>query len=369
MAKKGTVRLDGVEWDLSGLMAEATRQVPERALRARNTIWPSELGYDFASRFLAMHGHKPTNPANDRSRGKFFMGQMIEAVYGMLLKCAGLLREEQLRCEITLPGMLTVSGKCDFLAGGEGIDWDKAEHEIKQLLDFFAPVINSLPPTMAYAMQHAFPHFKRMFTALPPNMYKIEVKSVGQTVMDLIENLNQPRHHNWLQGGHYQLSEPKKIHGTYIYYICRDDARDKEFIVKSDERLKKAYYDDVATMTHYYNESIGKDYLKCIPPLAPEVHFLEGSWRFEKNMNVQYSKYLSFLYPYKNFEEYKERWSKSLSSFNRVFKRVVKGETITKANIEIINDAKTIFPDWDNYVHLAQQAGAFSKPEEMEDEI
>mgnify|MGYP003441666442 FL=1 len=357
----------GVDWGLSGLMADATLQVPERPLKARSTIWPSELGYDFASRFLAMHGHPPTNPANERSRGKFFMGQMIEAIYGMLLKAAGLMREEQIRCEITLPGMLTVSGKCDFLAGGEGIDWDKAEHEVRQLLSYFAPVINTLPPTMAYAMTNAFQHYKRMFLVAPPNMYKIEIKSVGQTVMDLIDNLNKPRYHNWLQGGHYQLSEPKKIQGTYIYYICRDDARDREFIVQSDKELKQAYYNDVSTMTGYYNESIGKNYLKCIPPLAPEVHFVEGSYRFEKNVNVQYSKFLTMLYGYKNFEAYKDKWAKPISAYNRVFKRVVKGENITKANTEIIAEAKTVFPDWDNYVEQARKAGAFDKLEENEE--
>ena len=361
-------KIIGTDWGLSGLMADATKQVPERPLRARNTIWPSELGYDFASRFLMMHGHTPSNPANDRSRGKFFMGQMIEAIYGMLLKMAGLLREEQIRCEITLPGMLTVSGKCDFLAGGEGIDWDKAEHDVKQLLDFFAPVINSLPQTMAYAMTHAFQHYKRMFLALPPKKYKIEIKSVGQTVMDLIDNLNKPRYHNWLQGGHYQLAEPKIIHGTYIYYICRDDARDKEFIVQSDKELKQAYYNDVATMTGYYNESIGKKYLKCIPPLAPEVHFLEGSYRFEKNVNVQYSRYLTMLYGYKNFEAYRDRWAKPIAAYNRVFKRVVKGENITKANIEIIAAAKKHFPQWDKFVAQAKASGAFEKPEENEEE-
>lgn len=365
--KKTQSKILGIEWGLSGLMADATKQVPERPLKARNTIWPSELGYDFASRYLAMHGHPPSNPANDRSRGKFFMGQMVEAIYGMLLKVSGLLREEQIVCKVELKGQLVVSGKCDFLAGGEGIDWDKAEHEIKNLLNFFSPVLSSLPPTMKYAMENAFPHYKRMFNVSQPKKYKIEIKSVGQTVMDLIDNLHKPRYHNWLQAGHYHLAEPKQIDGTYIYYICRDDARDREFIIETDKALKQAYVADVTTMTDYYNESIGKDYLKHIPPLAPEVHFVEGAWRFEKNMNVQYSRYLSYLYPYKNFEHYKERWTKFLSSTNRVFKRVVKGDNLTAANKTIIEEAKKTFPDFDKLVEQARKAGAFDKPETEEE--
>ena len=49
--KKAQNRILGIEWGLSGLMADATKQVPERPLKARNTIWPSELGYDYASRY------------------------------------------------------------------------------------------------------------------------------------------------------------------------------------------------------------------------------------------------------------------------------------------------------------------------------
>lgn len=366
------------QWGIDSLMQDAFRNVPERVLMPRNYIYASELGYDFASRFLLMSGHKPSNVPNERSLGKMFMGQMIEALLKMILVVGGVFRKEQVEGKLQLKGMLLVSGKGDLLAGGSDIDWDKAEHEVKHLLQFFEPIISSMPPVIKYAMTHAFPHFKRMFTTMIPEKYLFEVKSVSSFVMDQIDSTQKPRHHHWLQYGHYKLSDKERIDAAHIYYLCRDDARRCEFRFDMSKEFKKAYTSDVATMTDYYNAAIGKNYLKHIPPLAPEVIFEEGSCRFNVNMNVSYSRYLTFLYNYKSYDEYRERWGKTISSWNATFRRhVLEGQPtgkllkplrLTPANIEIIAEAKKLFPQWDKYVHLAKKAGAFQKPEENEDE-
>lgn len=85
-------------------------------------------------------------------------------------------------------------------------------------------------------------------------------------------------------------------------------------------------------------------------------------------MNVQYSNYLTYLYGYKNFEEFKLKWQYILASWNRTFKRCVTGANMTAKNKEVIGDAIKQFPDWDMYVAKAKAAGVFQKPEEEEDE-
>lgn len=373
-------------WDIASVLSEAIRTAePERPLIRRDYIYASELGYDFASRYLAMYAHVPSNPPNDRSEGKFLMGKLMEAIIGIVLTVTGILRHHQLRGETNLKGLLRVSGKLDYIAGGSGIDWDEAESKVKIMQQFFAMSAAWMPKFIFNATDKVLAHFKNVFSNVPMEKYIYEIKSVSGMVFDIIEATHKARHHHILQSGHYLISDKESVDATKILYWSRDDARMEEMKTEATKDFLKLYKSDVATMTGYYNEGIGRNYLKHIPPLAPEVHFLEGSWRFEKNMNVQYSRYLTFLYGYKNFDAFKERWAAPLTSFNRVFKRHVnEGKEITRtkkdgtvvksvakltaANIEIIKEAKKIFHDWDKFVNDARKSGAFQTQEENEDE-
>ena len=122
-------------------------------------------------------------------------------------------------------------------------------------------------------------------------------------------------------------------------------------------------------MTKFYNAGFNpKNPQELMPPKEDLVLFEEGVWRFAKNWNVEYSDYLTFLYGYDTPEAYRMAWQYKLSSWNRVFKRCVKGDRMTDKNKEAIADALKHFPNWDKLVAKAKAAGAFQKPDENEDD-
>lgn len=366
MAKKGTVRLDGVEWDFASLWGNAFSCYPERMMQRRDYIFASEVGQSFRDRYLKMFAHPFSNPFNQRSKAKMMAGRFFEDVVGLVLSGTGMLKERQQRVRVELPGCLPVSGKLDFVAGGT-IDWEEAERKAAEVKRLFMASSFETSDFVCHMIDHILPHFKNVFGANPAREYVLEAKSVSGFVFNLIDASNKPRQNHPLQLLTYLIPKDTPKHGM-LQYISREDVMMKDFLILPEAALLKQYHDDVQTMTMYYNNA-GKNYLKNLPPLEPEVIFEEASFRFVKSNSAEYSSYLTYNYGYANIDEFKAKWDSRLSKWNRVFKRAVKGETITKANIEIINDAKTVFPDWDNYVHLAQKAGAFSKPEEMEDEV
>jgi hypothetical protein len=373
------IKLQGIDWDFASLLNEAFRSMPDSRQRTpRNYIYASELGYDFASRYLNMHAHTPSNPPNMRSRGKFFMGDMIEWTAYLILTITGVLRKEQLRGEVELPGCLRVSGKLDFVAGGDGIDWEEQKAKVEELQKLFAVAASRMPRFIMYAMSHIIKRMEMMFTRQPLKKYIIECKSVSNIVFELICKLKEPRRHNILQCGHYKLSDKEKVDAATILYWCKDDGRFEQFEIEIGRNFKKMYLEDVKTMTDYYAGSTGSNYLKHIPPLAPEIHFLEGSYKFEKNMNVQYSQYLTMLYGYKDFDSFKDKWSPTLSSWNGAFRRhVLEGKPtgklgkplkLTPGNLETIKEIQKAFPEYEKYLITARKAGAFEKQEEEESE-
>ena len=366
MAKKGTVRLDGVEWDFASLWGNAFSCYPERLAQKRDYIYASEIGGSFRDRYLKMFAHPYSNPFNQRAKAKMMAGRFFEDVVGLVLTGTGMLKERQQRVRVELPGCLAVSGKLDFVAGGV-IDWDAAAAGAEQVKRLFMASSFETSDFISHMIDHILPHFKNVFGANPAREYVLEAKSVSGFVFNLIDASNKPRQNHPLQLLTYLIPKDTPKHGM-LQYISREDVMMRDFLILPEAAILKQYHDDVQTMTTYYNNA-GKDYLKNLPPLEPEVIFEEASFRFVKSNGWEYSPYLTFNSGIENIDAFKAKWDSRLSKWNRVFKRAAKNETITKANIEIINDAKTVFPDWDNYVHLAQKAWAFSKPEEVEEEI
>jgi hypothetical protein len=58
------------------------------------------------------------------------------------------------------------------------------------------------------------------------------------------------------------------------------------------------------------------------------------------------------LYGYERPDIYRQTWDKKISSFNRTLKRVVNGDKMTKLNLETIEEAKKVFPEWDKYIEI-----------------
>ena len=363
-----------MDWDFSSLFNEAIRSLPERAMVRRDYLWASELKMDVYSRYLRMWAHPMSNPPTDRSKRKFVSGHIVEWIVGLILTMCGILKAKQLRGEVQLPGLLKVSGKLDFVAGGEIIDWEKTKEDVKRIQSLFAVSMDDMPPIIKHATDHVLSKMQMMFTLVPLKENIIEVKSCAGMIMKLIQKSNQPRPRHVMQPFHYLLAN-KEIPQAQLLYISKDDAIMESFVVQRTKPLLKIYHDDVKIMTDYYNAS-GKNYLKNLPPIESELIFEPDSFSFQKNMNVQYSNYLTLGWGYKDYDEFELKFAPLKASYNRVFKRhVLEGKEVkgklmklTTANIEIIAEAKKTFPDWDKFVDDARKSGAFEKQEEGEDD-
>jgi hypothetical protein len=276
----------------------------------------------------------------------------------------GVLKEKQLRGEVKLDGLLTVSGKLDFIVGGD-IDWEKAKAEVKSVQKLFSLSIGEMPPIVFHSAERILFRMEEMFKRVPLKEVILECKSVSSFVSDLMEKTKKPRQGHPLQLLHYLLAN--KLDEGMLLYVNKDSFFCHQFSVHPTKDLIKTYKDDVKTMTGYYNNS-GKNYLKNIPPLSPEVLFYADEFRFAKNNFVEYSPYLTMLYGYKDFDEFKRRWQYEVTAWNRVFKRCARGDNITNLNKGVIQKAQAAFPEWDKYVQIAKKAGAFQKTDDEETE-
>lgn len=374
--KSSATKLIGMDWSLGQIWEESFRCVPERPMQSRNRIYASELGGSFYDRYLKMNAHPYSNPFNFRSQGKMMAGKFFEAVVKTILIGTGIYRREQLKGLIEMPNCLPVSGKLDFVAGGN-IDWDEAKHRAEQVKQFFAFIFEDLSPFTNHMTDKILIHFKNLFSYTPLMEKILEVKSISGFVFQLVKKGNKPRRGHPLQGLHYLLAN-KNIEKGLLTYISREDVSLHEFDITREKGLLKEYKEDVATMTAYYEDCIGKDYMKHIPPTDPEVLFEEASFKFVKNNKVEYSNYLTMGYGYKNIDHFKEKWDKPIQKWSAVFRRhVLEGQPtgkkgnplkLTDDNKIVIEEVRKIFPEWDKYRLLAKKAGAFQKADEGEDD-
>lgn len=258
---------------------------------------------------------------------------------------------------------MRVSGKMDFVAGGN-VDWEASREKVKEIRSLFALSMDDMPPIIFHAVDRVLFRMEETFKYIPLKEYIIEIKSCSSFISERLEKAKEAMPDHVMQAFHYTLANDID---TLLIYLCKDDAMCHQFEITKSKPLLKLYTEDVATMTAYFNAS-GKNYLKNIPDKAPEVYFDHPSFTFLKNSQVAYSPYLTMLYDLKDFDAFKYKWHYKVTSWNRVFKRCVKGGNITPANTTIIKDAVKTFPEWDKFVAKAKAAGAFQKQEEGEDE-
>lgn len=196
-------KLLGSDWNFSDIWNEALVSMPERVLMPRNYLYASELGAkSYLDRYLSMNGVKPSNPANHRSLRKFSAGHIFEWIVGLVLTSTGILKSQQLRGEVELPGMLKVSGRLDFIAGGV-VDWDKAAAQVKQIQDLFAISVSDMPPIVFHAMDRILAQFRAQFGNNPLKEVVLECKSVSSFMSDKLARTNKPMPHHVLQTYHY----------------------------------------------------------------------------------------------------------------------------------------------------------------------
>jgi hypothetical protein len=262
------------------------------------------------------------------------------------LKRAGILITCQEKLRFQYPGLLETVGKLDHLAGGQP-DWNKARHEVKAI---------GLPEFIETASLAIIDQLSATYGDDPIRTIVLEVKSLGSFVFDRYESAKDADARHQGQTFHYLIAKP--LPEGHIAYVCRDDCRIAEFPVLNPSDAEIPYKRDLETITHYI---VNKER----PAIELEVLF--DRFRFSTNWKVEYSNYLTMLYGYKTPMEYRERWDKTISSFNRTFKRCVTGAKMTDLNLKTIESGKKLFPAWDELVDRAKVA-AKTDPNLIQDE-
>lgn len=315
---------------------EALENGVKREMKPRQHMWASEIGGAYIDRFLKMKGVEPTNPPNARSLRKFEAGNMMEWVVGMILKRAGIYKNTQEHLSFQYPNLLEVTGKLDFMAGG-AVDWEKAKAEVFQL---------ELPEFFSRATTKIIEYLSTTYPQGLDNIV-IEVKSCSAFMFDRYERTGAGKHHQ-LQAFHYLKA--KNMPEAHIVYISRDDLRMLEFGVFNPSEVEKEYKKDIQIMTEIMTTDKQ-------PELEPVVSYEEETGKFSRNWKVAYSNYLTMLYGYENQMAYENVWAGKVSAMNRVMARCVNGAKMTAKNLEIIEEAKKLFPNWDELVANSKAKG------------
>jgi len=312
-----------------------------RKIEPRSNCFASEIGQSFVTRWLKMKGVEPSNLPNPRSLRKFTAGATLEWIVELVLRRAGLLLEKQQHTIDQIPGCLPTTGRLDFIFGGTP-KLDEAMSAIEGL---------HLPEQMYIASKDIVEYFTKVLNGATIQPKILEVKSLSSNMFSVVQRTGKGLYHHDCQAWHYSkcLNLPAEL-----AYIDRECLLIQEFEVTDSTNV--LYEKDIRQMTEYFNCTIR-------PPLDPEVFFDVDLMKFSKQFMVEYSPFLTMLYGYPTPEAYRERWDKTIASFNRTFKRHVAGANLTKLNISVIEEAKKLFPEWDNYVDMAKSKGITTEDE------
>ena len=317
-------------WTFAGIWNQSFND-EERPTEPRSHLWASELGKAPIDIFLALKGTKPTNPPNERSRRKFEAGDVWEWIVELVLRRAGILVDKQVYVKKCLPGMLEVTGRLDHLAGGCP-DWEKAQHELKELY---------LPPFIQVRAMNIINNLSAKFPKGLKNII-LEVKSTSAFMFEVYSKKNRGSENHEMQIWHYLNG--KDMDEGQIPYIYRDDARIHTIPVWLDDKvIERAYTERVATITAHWKADEK-------PEVEKPIIFDDMLLKFTKNWRIEYSQYLSMLYGYRTPSEYAERYKPMVGRFNRVIKRIAEGSTMTKNNLEAIEEMKVHYPDFEKHI-------------------
>lgn len=326
------------QWNLALETGREDRKVEPRA-----RIWASELGGSMVDRYLKLKGVKPSTPPDSRALRKFEAGNLMEWVVGLVLKRSGIMQETQEHIEFAYPNCLPVTGRLDFLAGGE-VDWEKAQDELKEL---------GLPEFFGRATSKIVEHLKTTYPdGLKPMV--LEVKSVSSMMYDRYERYGKANDNHELQAFHYLKG--KGMDEGHIIYICKDDLRLLEIPVFNPSDVESKYKTDIETLSQYYfNDEM--------PPKEQPIIWDDRATKFSANWKVKYSNYLSYLYGMDHQSVYEERYEKQIAQWNRVLTRIIQNKDMTPANKTIISDMRTMFNNLDQLISQARGNRGFEVEE------
>lgn len=293
-----------LEWSFHEIWNKSleVEEIDHRPVEPRDYLWASEIGKIDTDVYLRMKGVQPTNPPNPRSLRKFEAGNMWEWIVQLILLRAGILHDTQVRVKHKYEGLLEVSGKIDFMAGGTA-NYDEATDVISEL---------KLPPRVNYAMHQIIQYLMKNY---PEGLGKkaMELKSVSSFVMNACEITEKPMEGHMMQAYHY--TKHPDVDRTDLIYICRDDCRMMTFpILENTASLEEKYYNHIKRYTENYHSDI-------LPPKAQPVEFSESEGRFSLNRQIGWSGYLTMVYGFESQMEFENKYKGLPASWNAVLKR------------------------------------------------
>jgi hypothetical protein len=334
-----------MKWSFSGVWNDTLLKEKDRPAEPRDYIWASEIGGSFVDRYLKMTGVKPTNPPNNRALRKFQAGNIWEFVVQMVLTRAGILENRQEKLRFQYDGLLMVSGKNDFIAGGTP-DLERAHAEISNM---------EMPEMIRNASIAIVNHLKAL-NATELKRIVLEVKSASDMIWPKYE-IGGPDPRHACQTFHYLKCTG--MDEGHVVYINKDNCLLLEFEVSNPGMWEGVYRKDIEIMTDLYKNGNWEDFKE------QEVTFDAATGKFRVNWKIEYSNYLTKVYGYEEPFMFREKWDKRVGSMNRVFARCVNGDKMTDKNKIVIEEAKMLGFQWDDYVDIVKAKGINVEEEEV----
>lgn len=305
-------------WSLSSAWNESLSLRQSRPLQERSHIYASELGSSLYERYLKMYARPMTTPPNSRAMRKFYAGDVMETIVHQVLRYAGILKSTQ-DYIVNEEGPLKVTGRCDFIAGGEikSVNLDEL---------FLPDSIRSQSEDMLRLLQEKYPEgFNKQI---------LEIKSCSSMMFDRYEKAPSIQHA--LQAFHYAYNMNLPAH---LVYLCKDDMRSVEWVVlPGNERYKQLYFEDIDRMAKAYELPLKEAAEQLREPL---LLFEDG--KFSKNWRVEYSSYLTD-YGFERPDEYSDQ-AKIATRLNNVIKRLKEGKQLTANNLEALRLGIQFWPE------------------------
>lgn len=308
-----------VDYGIFQAWSAGLASVPQRPLEVRDYLWASELYGAPIDVYLKMRATPYTNPPNERSLMKFEAAHLVEWIIGMILRRAGILKGEEVRCEYQYPGLLKVTGRMDKLMGGLP-NYDSARQELTAL---------GLPEGFISASERVIESLRAKYPNGLPDM-PMEIKSVSSFAMDSMESKKVSIKRHRVQLYHYLISGGYKL-GKLVYY-CRDDARVIEFTIALDSPVEKEYRERIELLTKFHGETE--------QPPKEQMLVWEEFGKFSKNFNIEYSNYLTSLYGFETPRDYSEVWAKKATTWNTTLNRLKTGKKMTPLNEERLTEIR-----------------------------
>jgi hypothetical protein len=289
-----------IDWHLGEIWNEAAF-IEQKPLVKRDYVYASELGGSMVDRYLKMLAVPFTDPPNTRSLGKFLAGRMWEKSVKNVLKACGVYHRDEVKCNSSpYSDTLDVHGRCDFICGAFEIEF--AQYQLDAIKDFIDE-----------DLYHKGCGIIKRLGGKPLKTKGIELKSCSSYVYDRVVKTKRPIPIHAQQGNYYQrfLKIPFDVS-----YISKDDSFMVDSQIDSD-KMEPLLRADLEKITYFLLKSI-------VPPEEPLMSFNPITGNFEKNIQIEYSPYISmrgFASPFdfrKAVEPTTKRWNNVLTRYAKI---------------------------------------------------